>query len=106
MFGILADFCIIKCPKYEITRDNQLCRFFTKSWDKENDPNAYELPDFNGPQIPDPTKSCSSAVRTYFRRRFCLKRVKIENDMDLEDILKIVGEPTVLGLDQSVHIKK
>ena len=99
------DFCIIKSPKYEIDRNKQLCRFNTKSWDKAYDPNAYELPPFNGTQIRDPNWSCNRAVWIWAKRRFCLRHAKEKGDVDLDDIAKVAGEPTILGLDKKIHLK-
>ena len=94
-----ADVCNINSPKYEITRYNQLCRFYTRSWDRANDANAYDLPPFHGPVIRDPNWSCNRAIWTWVRRRFCLRHAKEAGDVDLDDIAKKVGEPTILGLD-------
>ena len=106
LFSVLLDFCKLKCDEQEVTRDNQLARFFTASWDKANDPDAYDLPPFNGPQIRNPGKSANPVVFTYAKMRFFKKNPRMEGDIGVEDIIKQCGEPTVLGLDQSKHIKK
>ena len=47
--GFCGDLCKINSPKYELTNENMLCRWHTRSWDKKRDAEAYdELPPFSG----------------------------------------------------------
>ena len=105
LMSVILDFCKFRCDDEQVTRDNQLARFFTESWDKDKDPDAYDLPPFSGPQIRNPGKSANPAVFTYAKMRFFRKNPRMDGDIGIEDILKNCGDPIILGLDQSKHLK-
>ena len=76
-FILHDEFCKLTSPKHEVKRENDLCRFHTQHWDKAHDPQAYELPPFNGPQIHGEPMPWHPPVRTWLRRRFCLRNPKM-----------------------------
>ena len=48
-FILYDEFAKLGSPKYEIKREDDLCRWHTHHWDKSHDPEAYQLPPFAGP---------------------------------------------------------
>ena len=106
--ALSLNLCNLKSPKYEITKENILCRWWTASWDKKNDPQAYDLPHFDGVSFDKAEfRICgpkANAIMTLIKLNK-LPAIREEGDFTVQDLIKEMGEPTVLNLDQSHHIK-
>ena len=102
--GISINTAHFKSPVFELRPEDMMCRWWTQSWDKDKDPEAYELPPFEGygPQFKTTElRICgpkTRAICTFLHRRK-LVPIKEKGDFSIQDLIKEFGEPTILNLD-------
>ena len=51
MTGISIDTAKFYSPNYKLTEEGKICRWHTSDWDRDKDPEAYDLPPFAGVQF-------------------------------------------------------